>query len=310
MRALLIFTLVGVGAQLVDGALGMAFGVTATTLLVLSGLGAAQASAAVHLAELGTTLAAGLSHWKFKNIDWPMVVKLGGPGAVGAFLGATVLSSLSTEKAAPLMAAILVAIGAYVLLRFSLRNPPVLRRGSTPHSARFLSPLGLFGGFIDASGGGGWGPITTSTLLSRGKTAPRTVIGSVSASEFLVAASASLGFVVGLREEFIHNLPVVAGLAIGGIIVAPFAAWLVSRVNPALLGTAVGGLIVLLNSQRLVTFFGVTWPWSSALYALIVMVWAALMLHAWRLSRLPQPAEEEQPAEPAGAEVAVVEPTR
>ncbi|EHI11123.1 sulfite exporter TauE/SafE family protein [Mycolicibacterium thermoresistibile] len=310
MRALLIFTLVGVGAQLVDGALGMAFGVTATTLLVLSGLGAAQASAAVHLAELGTTLAAGLSHWKFKNIDWPMVVKLGGPGAVGAFLGATVLSSLSTEKAAPLMAAILVAIGAYVLLRFSLRNPPVLRRGSTPHSARFLSPLGLFGGFIDASGGGGWGPITTSTLLSRGKTAPRTVIGSVSASEFLVAASASLGFVVGLREEFIHNLPVVAGLAIGGIIVAPFAAWLVSRVNPALLGTAVGGLIVLLNSQRLVTFFGVTWPWSSALYALIVMVWAALMLHAWRLSRLPQPAAEEQPAEPAGAELAVVEPTR
>src|SRR5690606_42133728 len=100
------------------------------------------------------------------------------------------------------------------------------------------------------------------------------------ASEFLVAASASLGFVVGLREEFIHNLPVVAGLAIGGIIVAPFAAWLVSRVNPALLGTAVGGLIVLLNSQRLVTFFGVTWPWSSALYALFVMVWAALMLHA------------------------------
>ncbi|MGB0971485.1 MAG: sulfite exporter TauE/SafE family protein, partial [Mycobacterium sp.] len=119
MRSLLIFILVGAGAQLVDGALGMAFGVTATTLLVLSGVGAAQASAAVHLAEVGTTFASGLSHWKFKNIDWGIVAKLGAPGAVGAFVGATVLSSLATEHAAPLMAAILVGIGGYVLLRFS-----------------------------------------------------------------------------------------------------------------------------------------------------------------------------------------------
>jgi uncharacterized protein len=117
MRSLLIFALVGVGAQLVDGALGMAFGVTASTLLLLSGVGAAQASAAVHLAEVGTTLASGLSHWRFKNIDWSIVLKLGVPGAAGAFLGATVLSSLSTKEAAPLMAAILVVIGAYVLLR-------------------------------------------------------------------------------------------------------------------------------------------------------------------------------------------------
>lgn len=152
MRSLLIFTLVGVGAQLVDGALGMAFGVTASTLLVLSGVGAAQASAAVHLAEVDTTLASGLSHWRFKNIDWSIVLKLGVPGAIGAFVGATVLSSLSTEHAAPLMAGILVVIGAYVLLRFALRNPPVLRHGETPHSVKFLSPLGLFGGFIDASG--------------------------------------------------------------------------------------------------------------------------------------------------------------
>ncbi|TFV57331.1 sulfite exporter TauE/SafE family protein [Mycobacterium sp. PS03-16] len=293
MRSLLIFTLVGVGAQLVDGALGMAFGVTASTLLVLSGVGAAQASAAVHLAEVGTTLASGISHWRFKNIDWPMVLKLGVPGAIGAFAGATVLSSLSTKHAAPLMAAILVAIGAYVLLRFSLRNPPVIRHGSTPHSAKFLSPLGLFGGFIDASGGGGWGPVTTSTLLSRGKTAPRTVIGSVSASEFLVAASASLGFVVGLRDEFVQNLPVVLGLAAGGVIAAPIAAWLVSRISPALLGTAVGGVIVLTNSQKLVHYFGIHWPWSTLIYSLIVVAWATLVALAWRNSRAPKylPAE-------------------
>src|SRR6478735_7826482 len=175
----------------------MAFGVTATTLLVFSGVGPAHASAAVHFAEVGTTLASGASHWRFKNIDWPLVLRLGVPGAIGAFLGDTGLS--------------LLAIGVYVLLRFSIRPPAVNDARTSPHTAKFLSPLGLFGGFIDASGGGGWGPITTSTLLSRGKTAPRTVIGSVSASEFLVASAASLGFLVGLREEFLDNLPIVLG---------------------------------------------------------------------------------------------------
>ena len=288
MRSLLIFTLVGVGAQLVDGALGMAFGVTASTLLVLSGVAAAQASAAVHLAEVGTTLASGLSHWRFKNIDWPMVAKLGGPGAVGAFLGATLLSSLSTEAAAPLMATILMAIGFYVLLRFSLGTPLSLGQHGTSHGAKFLAPLGLFGGFIDASGGGGWGPVTTSTLLSQGKTAPRTVIGSVSASEFLVSVSASIGFLVGLRQEFLDNWPVVLGLMVGGVIAAPFAAWLVSRVNPALFGTAVGGVILLTNSQKLVHFFGVHWPWSTGIYSVIVVAWASLVFYAWKTSRAPR----------------------
>lgn len=297
MRSLIIFALVGAGAQLVDGALGMAFGVTASTLLLLSGIGAAQASAAVHLAEVGTTLASGLSHWRFRNIDWAIVLKLGVPGAVGAFLGATVLSSLSTRDAAPLMAGILVVIGGYVLLRFSLRNPPVLRHGATPHTAKFLSPLGLFGGFIDASGGGGWGPVTSSTLLSRGKTAPRTVIGSVSASEFLVAASTSVGFAVALRDDFVANLPVVLGLAAGGILIAPFAAWLVSRVSPALLGTAVGGVIVLTNSQKLVHYFGIGWPWSTGIYSAIVVAWAALLVVAWRMSRVPRFVPDELEAE-------------
>jgi len=288
MRSLLIFALVGLGAQLVDGALGMAFGVTASTLLVLSGVAAAQASAAVHLAEVGTTLASGLSHWRFKNIDWGIVLKLGVPGAIGAFAGATVLSSLSTEDAAPLMAAILLVIGVYVLLRFSLRTPPVFRSGATPHTAKFLTPLGLFGGFIDASGGGGWGPVTTSTLLSRGKTAPRTVIGSVSASEFLVAVSASLGFLVGLRAEFLDNIPIVLGLAAGGVVAAPLAAWLVSRISPALLGTAVGGVIVLTNAQKLVRYFGIHGGASTAIYTVIAVAWAGLVLVAWRTSRAPE----------------------
>ncbi|MCV7065388.1 sulfite exporter TauE/SafE family protein [Mycolicibacterium farcinogenes] len=288
MRSLLIFTLVGLGAQLVDGALGMAFGVTASTLLVLSGVASAQTSAAVHLAEVGTTLASAVSHWRFKNIDWPLVAKLGIPGAAGAFAGATVLSSLSTESAA----AILLGIGLYVLLRFSLGTPLTLGQHGTSHSAKFLAPLGLFGGFIDASGGGGWGPVTTSTLLSQGKTAPRTVIGSVSASEFLVAVSASVGFLVGLRQEFLENWPVVLGLMAGGVIAAPIAAWLVSRINPALLGTAVGGVILLTNSQKLVHYFGVHWPWSTGIYTLIVAGWAALVVRAWQTSRAPRDVDD------------------
>jgi uncharacterized membrane protein YfcA len=304
VRSLLIFTLVGVGAQLVDGALGMAFGVTSSTLLVLSGVGAAQASAAVHLAEVGTTFASGLSHWRFKNVDWSIVLKLGVPGAIGAYLGATVLSSLSTRDAAPLMAGILVVIGSYVLLRFSLGTPPILRSGATPHTAKSLTPLGLFGGFIDASGGGGWGPVTTSTLLSRGKAAPRTVIGSVSASEFLVAASASLGFVVGLREDFIDNIPVVLGLAAGGVLVAPFAAWLVSRVSPKLLGTAVGGVVVLTNSQKLIDYFGIVGASSTTIYGVILVAWPSLAMYAWRASRapkyVPDELEPEVPDTPAG----------
>lgn len=308
MRSLLIFTLVGLGAQLVDGALGMAFGVTASTLLVLSGVASAQASAAVHLAEVGTTLASGLSHWRFKNIDWSIVLKLGVPGAIGAFVGATVLSSLSTEDAAPLMASILLGIGVYVLLRFSLGSPPAFRAGSTSHTAKFLTPLGLFGGFIDASGGGGWGPVTTSTLLSQGKTAPRTVIGSVSASEFLVAVSASLGFLVGLRADFLHNLPIVAGLAVGGVLAAPLAAWLVSKVSPALLGTAVGGVIVLTNAQKLLKYFGIHGAASTAIYVTIAVAWAGLVLYAWRTSRAPEYLPEELDAEEPAEEQLADEP--
>ncbi|MFZ2172460.1 MAG: sulfite exporter TauE/SafE family protein [Rhodococcus sp. (in: high G+C Gram-positive bacteria)] len=286
MFMLLIFTLVGVGAQLVDGALGMAFGVTATTLLVFSGVGPAHASAAVHFAEVGTTLASGASHWRFRNIDWALVLRLGVPGAVGAFLGATVLSRLSTAAAVPVTSTILLAIGVYVLLRFSIRPPAVHHSRSSPHTAKFLSPLGLFGGFIDASGGGGWGPITTSTLLSRGKTAPRTVIGSVSASEFLVSAAASLGFVFGLGSDFIDNLPIIAGLALGGMLAAPAAAWLVSRVPATILGTAVGGIIVITNAQKLFKTYEVTGAVSVLGYVVLVIAWMSLLVVAWRRSRL------------------------
>ncbi|MGA6208691.1 sulfite exporter TauE/SafE family protein [Nocardia testacea] len=307
MIKLLVFTLVGIGAQIVDGTLGMAFGVTATTLLVLSGTGAAHASAAVHFAEVATTLASGASHWRFGNIDWKVVLRLGVPGGIGAFLGATVLSRISTEAAAPITAGILLAIGVFLVVRFSSR-PPVEFAASekTAHSAKFLTPLGLFGGFIDASGGGGWGPVTTSTLLTTGRSAPRTVIGSVSASEFIVSASASVGFLLGLGSDFFDNLLIIAGLALGGVIAAPIAAWLVSRITPGVLGTGVGGLLVLTNARTLFKHFDIEGAPRTIGYVLIVVVAVALTVFAWWKSRTAPDAADTTETRDADAAAPVV----
>lgn len=285
MAKLIIFIFVGLGAQLVDGTLGMAFGVTATTLLVLTGTGAAHASAAVHFAEVFTTLVSGASHWRFGNVDWKVVLRLGVPGGIGAFLGATILSRISTEAAAPVTAGILLAIGVFLVYRFSARPPAFTTARQSPHTAKFLTPLGLFGGFIDASGGGGWGPVTTSTLLTTAKTTPRTVIGSVSASEFIVSAAASIGFLLGLGSDFFDNLLIIAGLAIGGVLAAPLAAWLVSRVAPTVLGTGVGGLLVLTNTRTLFKYFDIEGAPRTMSYAVIITTAIGLTVYAWLRSR-------------------------
>ena len=290
MQNLLAFAIVGFGAQLVDGALGMAFGVTASTLLLVNGLTPALASASVHLAELGTSLASGAAHWRFRNVDWRLVGRLGVPGAVGAFLGATALSSISTEVAVPWTASVLLLLGAYILVRFSLRAPRVRVASTSPHRRRFLAPLGLTAGFIDATGGGGWGPVSTSTLLSVGRVAPRQVVGSVDTSEFLVAAAASVGFVIGLRGQGISAITVL-GMLVGGVLAAPLAAWLVRRLPVAVLGTAVGGLLVLTNTRTLLTAFDLTGG-RTPLYTTIVLGWAALLLVAvnqTRRGRVPLP---------------------
>jgi uncharacterized membrane protein YfcA len=270
MRKLLLLALIGLGAQLVDGSLGMGYGVTSSTLLVLAGLTPAAASASVHVSELGTNLASGLAHWKLKNVDWGVVARIAGPGAVGAFLGATVLSHLSTEAAAPLMAVILAALGLYIVVRFVLGVRPALKRAL---SLRFLAPLGLFAGFVDATGGGGWGPVATPALLVDGRMPPRKVIGSIDTSELAVSAAASVGFLVGLGAAGVHWGFALA-LLVGGLVAAPLAAYLV-RVAPAhLLGTAVGGLILLTNSRTLLRTYdvaeGTRWVVYSVVLALTV----------------------------------------
>ena len=281
MRKLLLLALVGLGAQLVDGSLGMAYGVTSTTLLLAIGTNPAAASATVHLAEIGTTLMSGLSHWKFGNVDWKVVAKIGIPGAVGAFAGATFLSKLSTETAAPLMAIILLTLGVYILARFTAFGLPKGNLGK-PLRKRFLVPLGLFGGFVDSTGGGGWGPVGTPAILASGRLEPRKTIGSIDTSEFLVAVAASIGFIIGIGSEGV-NYAWVFALLIGGLIAAPIAAWLVRHIPPGVLGSLVGGVIILTISRSLLRS-----DWIDAgdgvrygCYALIYAVWAAAIVYSF-----------------------------
>ncbi|MDA0638513.1 sulfite exporter TauE/SafE family protein [Nonomuraea sp. MCN248] len=282
MRALLLLGLVGFAAQLVDGSLGMAYGVTSTTLLLAIGTNPAAASATVHLAEIGTTLASGFSHWRFGNVDWKVVGKIGVPGAIGAFAGATFLSSLSTEVAAPVMSLILLTLGVYILIRFTAFGLPRGNLGK-PLRKRFLTPLGLFAGFVDSTGGGGWGPVGTPAILASGRLAPRKVIGSIDASEFLVAIAASVGFFVGLGSENI-DFSWVAVLLIGGVIAAPIAAWLVRHIPPRILGSAVGGLIVLTNVRTLLRSDWIDAPGGvqTVAYLTIAVIWAAAIAYSVR----------------------------
>lgn len=287
----------GLASQLVDGALGMGYGVTSSSLLLLAGLSPALASASVHLSEIGTTLVSGTAHHRLGNTDWRLVARLGGPGAVGAFLGATVLSRLSTGAAAPATSGILLVLGLYVLIRFAVRPPAGSARRRSPHTARLLVPLGLVGGFVDATGGGGWGPVATTTLLARGRTAPRTVVGSVDTAELMVTAAASAGFLAGLGAAGISPT-VVGALLAGGLVAAPVAAWLVSRLPAGVLGSAVGGLIVMTNLRTILSALHAPGPLSAAALLIVVPVWALLVAVSLRSARSAGPAGPQRPRLP------------
>jgi uncharacterized membrane protein YfcA len=241
-------TLAAIGflAQLVDGALGMAFGVISTSAMLTFGLPPAQASAIAHTAEIFTTAASGASHLYFKNVDWRLVIRLGIAGVIGAIAGAWVLSNVDGEQARPFVAAYLLAVALLILLKAARRAP--LRDSAFT----IAPPLGLVGGFLDASGGGGWGPVVTSTLIGSGQ-APRTVVGSVNLTEFFIAAAASATFFVTLGAAPLKEL---AALVVGGLVAAPFGGWVVKRVAPRLLMTMVGLLVLLLAAWQLARAFG------------------------------------------------------
>jgi uncharacterized membrane protein YfcA len=240
------FFLVGVFAQAIDGALGMAFGVTATTVMLSFGTSPAQASAMVHVAEIFTTAASGASHWWHRNVDWSMARRIAVPGIIGGVLGATVLANVSGKVIAPFVTVYLALMGVVILIR-------ALSRVATFSPAQRTLPLiGFAGGLMDAIGGGGWGPIVTSTLVGSGHV-PRFVIGTVNLTEFLVTVATSSAFIVTLG---IADLAPVIPLILGGLVSAPFAGYLVRIVPTRALMVMVGVLIILLSLRSFARLVG------------------------------------------------------
>ena len=231
---MLPFIVVGFAAQMVDGALGMAFGVINNTLLVVFlGVPPALASASVHAVETFTTAASGVSHILHRNVDWRLFRRLVIPGVLGGILGAYVLSNLDASVARPFVMAYLSAIGLYLLYR-------AYRGKVEPREPRIIEPLGFAGGFLDAAGGGGWGPVVTSNLLVQGAT-PRTTIGTVNTSEFFLTATISATFIATMG--FAAFTLQTAGILIGGLLAAPFGAVIAKRVPARLLMALVGVLL-------------------------------------------------------------------
>ncbi len=274
MTALLLIALAGFGAQLVDGSLGMGYGLTSSTILIAIGLTPALASASVHLAEIGTSAASAFSHGKLGNVDKKVLKRIAIPGGIGAFLGATLLSGLSTQAARPWASTLLLILGFYVLIRFLAQRTITLRKGRP--GQRFLIPLGLIGGFVDATGGGGWGPVTTPALLATGRMAPNRVIGTMNAAEFVVAVCASAGFIVGLGFAAIR-WDILLPLLIGGVIAAPFAAWIAHRMPMRIMGVAVGGMIIFTNSFTLMRTFEVPSSIQAAVLVAEAIIWTSLI---------------------------------
>jgi uncharacterized membrane protein YfcA len=224
------FIAIGFAAQMIDGALGMAFGVISTTLLVSMGVPPAAASAGVHTVESFTTGVSGISHALHRNIDWRLFARIVVPGIIGGVLGAYVLTQVSAETARPIVLTYLAGIGLYLLWRGATHR----HREREP---KVVAPLGLVGGFLDAAGGGGWGPVVTSNLLVQGAD-PRRTIGTVNTAEFFLTVTISATFIAALGWEAFTVATV--GLLIGGVVAAPLGALVARRVKPDFLLTMVG----------------------------------------------------------------------
>lgn len=237
-----VFVAIGFFAQLIDGALGMAYGVISNTLLLALGLPPAVASASVHAAEIVTTGVSGISHHAFGNVDRYLLKRLAVPGVIGAAIGAYALVSAPGDTIKPFIALYLVGMGLLILWK-TWSGAPATRRVTT-----HLQSLGLLGGFCDAIGGGGWGPVVTSTLVARGQH-PRTTIGSVNLAEFFVTISASIVFVLTIG---LSNWPTIVALIIGGVLAAPLAAHATRLIPTRGLMALVGVLIVLTSLRTIV----------------------------------------------------------
>lgn len=242
----LIFALIGFLAQLVDGALGMAFGVLSTTSLLAFGIPPATASAVTHVTEIFTTAASGASHAFHRNVNWRLVARLAPAGMLGGAIGAFLLSNIDAKFTQPLVSAYLAGIGLYIVFKaFRPLWPREVKDWLVPW-------IGAGGGVLDAMGGGGWGPIVTGSLIGRGH-APRHVIGSTNLTEFLVTAVISATFILTLGWS---ELSSAAGLILGGVLAAPIGGYLVSRIPTRPLMIAVGLIIIATSIPRIIQALG------------------------------------------------------
>jgi hypothetical protein len=242
---ILVFILVGFVAQMIDGALGMAYGVSSNTFLLSLGIPPAAASASVHMAEVVTTGISGFSHWRLGNVDWKLVRRLLIPGVIGGVVGAYILTTIDGNIIKPYIAAYLLIMGGVIIFKaLTMTHHHDLDDNHGPR----VSLLGLFGGFCDSIGGGGWGPVVTSTLVAHGKH-PRMTIGSVNFTEFFVTLSESILFVIAL--SFGEYWQIILGLLIGGAIAAPIAARLSQKLPIKTLMIVVGTLIVALSLRTI-----------------------------------------------------------
>jgi len=233
---LLVLLLTGFFAQLVDGALGMAFGLISTTVLITFGFAPAPASAIVHTAEIFTTGASASWHTFYRNVDWRLVVRIGIAGVAGAIVGAWFLSSIDPAFMRPLVSGYLLLMGIYILLRAMRIVPSSVMRD------RWHAVVGFVAGFLDASGGGGWGPVATSTLVGAGHP-PRQAIGSVNTAEFFVTVAAATTFFFELGASPWDQI---VPLVLGGLFAAPFGGWAAKRIPATALMTTVGVLVIVL----------------------------------------------------------------
>lgn len=282
MPIILLISFAGFIAQLIDGSVGMGFGVVTTSVLLLLAFSPAVASAVVHLAEVVTSFASGASHIKLGNVDWRAFILIALPGGFGAFIGAVLLSNLDLSTARPWTALILIVLGCLILIKFTRVEKTSTRKVL---KSLWLGPLGFFGGFIDSTGGGGWGPIVTTSLTVSNTLRPRMAIGTSNTAEFVIAVFASVGFLVGLGASEIPWSSVLA-LVIGGALAAPFAAWLVSKAPQRILGVMVGNLVIGLNLYQITAYFDVEGFVIVMLFTLFVFLSASTSWIAFTNHRL------------------------
>jgi uncharacterized membrane protein YfcA len=289
---LLLFALAGFVASFVDGALGMGFGPTSSSILLASGLAPQAVSASVNIAKVVTGLAAGVAHWRFHNLDRQLVLRLAIPGCLGAVMGVTVLSNISGATLRPYLAMLLTLVGIRILVRFAQPLPPKQKdlptspgslKKTIQYDRRGVKTAAFIGGITNGLIGA-WGPVVTPFLLHRG-VRPRYAIGCVNTAEIAVASTAAFSIIGAMGSGGVSGTLVLA-LLLGGVAAAPLAAWATRRVPTRPMGVAVATLLLLTNAREIMAWAQVTGAWVWVVYlGILATSFYALVIYPQRAAR-------------------------